>query len=32
MSINCIRTLLEDAAVSYQDKTAIIFNEKKYYI
>ncbi len=28
MSINCIRTLLEDAAQGHADKTALIFNEK----
>ena len=28
MSINCIRTLLEDAAVSHPSKTAVVFNEK----
>ncbi len=28
MSINCIRTLLEDAVISHEDKTAIVFNEK----
>ncbi|MCF6310374.1 MAG: AMP-binding protein [Sulfurimonas sp.] len=28
MSINCIRTLIEDASISHADKTAIIFNEK----
>lgn len=28
MSINCIRTLLEDAAVSHPAKTAVVFNEK----
>ena len=28
MSINSIRTLLEDAAVSHPSKTAVVFNEK----
>ena len=28
MSINCIRTLLEDAAISHGEKTAVVFNEK----
>ncbi len=28
MSINCIRTLLEDAVQSQADKTALVFNEK----
>ena len=28
MSINCIRTLLEGAAHSHSDKTALVFNEK----
>ena len=28
MSINCIRTLIEDAAISQKDKVAIKFNEK----
>jgi len=28
MSINCIRTLIEDAAISHANKTALIFNEK----
>jgi len=28
MSINCIRTLLEDANVSHKDKTALIFGDK----
>ncbi|EDZ62481.1 AMP-dependent synthetase and ligase [Sulfurimonas gotlandica GD1] len=28
MSINCIRTLIEDAAQSHSDKTALVFNEK----
>ena len=28
MSINCIRTLIEDAAVSHSDKIAIKYNEK----
>jgi acyl-CoA synthetase (AMP-forming)/AMP-acid ligase II len=28
MSINCIRTLLEDAAQTHSDKTALIFNEQ----
>jgi acyl-CoA synthetase (AMP-forming)/AMP-acid ligase II len=28
MSINCIRTLIEDAALSHKDKVAIKFNEK----
>ncbi len=28
MSINCIRTLIEDAAKTHSDKTALIFNEK----
>ncbi len=28
MSINCIRTLIENSAVSHSDKTALIFNEK----
>ncbi len=28
MSINCIRTLIEDAALSHGDKTAITFNSK----
>lgn len=27
MSINCIRTLIEDAAISHADKTAIVYNE-----
>jgi acyl-CoA synthetase (AMP-forming)/AMP-acid ligase II len=28
MSINCIRTLIEDAALSHADKTALVFNDK----
>ncbi len=28
MSINCIRTLIEDAAQTHSDKTALVFNEK----
>jgi acyl-CoA synthetase (AMP-forming)/AMP-acid ligase II len=28
MSINCIRTLIEDAAISHSDKTAVTFNDK----
>ncbi|NPA60440.1 MAG: AMP-binding protein, partial [Epsilonproteobacteria bacterium] len=28
MSINCIRTLLEDAGLSHADKTALVFNDK----
>ena len=28
MSINCIRTLIEDANLSHADKTALVFNEK----
>lgn len=28
MSINCIRTLLEDAVQTHSDKTALIFNER----
>lgn len=28
MSINCIRTLIEDAAKTHSDKTALVFNEK----
>jgi len=28
MSINCIRTLIEDAAGTHSDKTALVFNEK----
>ncbi|MEA1891818.1 MAG: AMP-binding protein [Campylobacterota bacterium] len=28
MSINCIRTLLEDSAVTHAEKTALVFNEK----
>ena len=28
MSINCIRTLLEDAVQTHSDKTALVFNEK----
>ncbi len=28
MSINCIKTLLEDATISHKNKTAIVFNEK----
>lgn len=28
MSINCIRTLLEDAVHSHSDKTAVVFNNK----
>jgi acyl-CoA synthetase (AMP-forming)/AMP-acid ligase II len=28
MSINCIRTLIEDSALSHANKTALIFNEK----
>jgi len=28
MSINCIRTLIEDAAISHKDKIAIKYNEK----
>ena len=28
MSINCIRTLIEDSAISHADKTAIVFNDK----
>ncbi|MFT7004689.1 MAG: acyl-CoA synthetase (AMP-forming)/AMP-acid ligase II [Sulfurimonas sp.] len=28
MSINCIRTLIEDAAKTHGDKTALVFNEK----
>ena len=32
MSINCIRTLIEDAKISHPDKTALIFgNEKLTY-
>ncbi len=29
MSINCIRTLLEDAEQSHRDKTAIVFDQEK---
>ena len=28
MSINCIRTLLEDAALTHSDKTAVVFSDK----
>lgn len=28
MSINCIRTLIEDAAISHADKVAVVFEEK----
>ena len=28
MSINCIRTLIEDSAKTYPDKTALVFNQK----
>ena len=28
MSINCIRTLIEDAAQTHGDKIALVFNEK----
>ena len=28
MSINCIRTLIEDSAVSHKDKTALVFAQK----
>ena len=28
MSINCIRTLIEDSAVTHKDKTALVFNQK----
>jgi acyl-CoA synthetase (AMP-forming)/AMP-acid ligase II len=28
MSINCIRTLIEDSAKSHADKTALVFNQK----
>jgi acyl-CoA synthetase (AMP-forming)/AMP-acid ligase II len=28
MSINCIRTLIEDSALTHSDKTALIFNQK----
>ena len=28
MSINCIRTLLEGAASTHSDKTALVFSEK----
>ncbi len=29
MSINCIRTLLEDAVLTHGDKSAIVFNDKR---
>ncbi len=29
MSINCIRTLLEDANISHKDKIALVHNDKK---
>lgn len=28
MSINCIRTLLEDAALTHSDKTSVVFGDK----
>jgi len=28
MSINCIRTLIEDSALTHPNKTALVFNEK----